>query len=1060
MTVMKNPDRESIEDIYALTPMQEGMLYYHLKDPQQDPFFEQLCVVLTGSVDLQRFEMAWQAVVDTNESLRTLFRWEKLKSPVQMVLKEHPLDYRFYDLREGTLEEIRGLDRQEVFDLRRVPFRITLCLTGEQRYAMIMSHHHILFDGWSSGILLKEFWQAYRALHQGKALSRPVKTPFKVFVRYLGSQDQAGADTFWKGYLEEFDFSPAPFRGPLRPERGESGYFQYVLGPGMYKRLERLGHDGKITAAAVLYTAWGMLLQQYQRRRDVIFAVTGAGRNIPLKGVEDMVGLFITTLPLRVNCRFRERVSDVLADVDTHLRERESVPAASTVLVNDVLEKAGRTMLFDSVVVVENYLLNRETAQPVDGLTMGNYSIMEHTGRDLTVIITPFPQLEIGLAYNESLFDQERIRELCRHFEGILEKILTHPGGRIDDIESLYPAEARRITVVLRRRRQADSPLERTAYAAPEDERQERLVSVWAGVLQLKPDRIGIDDNFFDFGGHSLRAFMLVNRLHKETDVKVPLAEIFQRPTIRQLAAYIGQAKKEEYISLEAAEKRDYYAVSSAQKRFYMLHQLEPGNTAYNVSTVMEVKGRLHRDRLQDVFTQLVRRFEVLRTSFGLVDGEPVQRIHCRVEFSIESWAGPEYSAVEKFIRPFRLSQPPLMRVGLVPLEAEKHLLMLDLHHIITDGISMDLFIRAFIDLYRGVSLPLPRRQYKDFSRWQLNRLAAGELQREATFWSQQLAGELPVLNLLTDFPRPSIQSFAGDRVYVRLDEELCTGVYRLTRQSRTTLFMVLLAALNALLYRYTGQEDILVGTTVAGRDHPDTAEIMGLFIETLVMRNRPRGGQTFSALLQAVRRCTLDAFSHRAYPFGELLKKMADTAVMDVGMNPLFNVMLIVQNVPMTDVSIEGLSFAPVRHDLQTAKVDITLEAAEMSGSIGLHMEYCRQLFRKDTVRRLMEHLVNLLQHVVHTPDTPLDELEVMGEAEQRRLVQEFSGSRNVFEERGGTGTEGCLVHAQVLDRAQQTPHHPALYFDDPESGVNQQVTYDRLIRQAEVLAKLLEEL
>jgi non-ribosomal peptide synthetase component F len=813
-------------------------------------------------------------------------------------------------------------------------------------------------------------------------------------------------------------------------------------------KLEELCKKYRISLSSFFYCVWGLLLLQYHRCGDLLFDTTVSGRTEHIKGVENMVGLFINTLPVRINSLPGENVLDMLQRINLMMLRWKEYEHTSLLFIKELLteyHKAGS--LFDSVMVIENYPLdvkslleNREIPFSVD--FVNNSSIPAY---DLTLLIT-LPgggPITADFIYDNALFDQNTISLITTHFESLFGEMVEDLWKPVSSIE-LPEREKAALRQRFEKARQFVAVPEVT-YIAPADEVEKKLAAIWAEVLKVDRERIGVQADFFAFGGHSLKASLLAAVLHREFNVKVPLAEIFRRPTIRDLARYIKGASETVQPSLELVGKKSYYPSSSAQKRMAALQLLDPGSTAYNVSSAVAVQGPLDTARLGEVFRQLIARHEIFRTSFQYVNGELVQMVQDNVDFAIENIEMGNKS----FVRPFDLSQAPLLRVGLEKTGEERYLLIMDMHHIITDGISMNLFIKEFISFYKGEQLPLPVHRYIDYCQWQTQRLNSGELKSQEKYWLDHLSGELPVLNLRTDFPRPPVQSFAGERMTVHLEEE-CTGeLYKLAAQTGTTLFMIFLAALNILLSRYTSleSEDIIIGTTVAGRDHVDVQNIMGLFIETLALRNKPAGNKRFSAFLNEVKENILNAFENEAYPFRELIQKLG--AANDIGKNPLFNVMLIVQNINMTRLEIEGLTFTPVDFRSTDSKVDFTVEVFEEESGVRFNLEYCTALFRKETMERLALHFTNILKEVVGRPDILLSEIVMLNEREKNQLLGEFSGQD--YEKPAGM----YLKVQQLFERqAQQTPNHIAVVYHENKA------TYRELNERAEALSTIIRGL
>jgi len=461
-----------------------------------------------------------------------------------------------------------------------------------------------------------------------------------------------------------------------------------------------------------------------------------------------------------------------------------------------------------------------------------------------------------------------------------------------------------------------------------------------------------------------------------------------------------------------------------------------------------------------------------------MLEGHPVQRIHSDVIFNINYQSvaakgtiqesdfslGSHENAISQlphqvsdiimdFIRPFDLARPSLMRAELIKVTDSFHFLVLDLHHIITDGFSMDLFIRDLTTLYNGKELPAVGKQYKDFCQWQYSHLQSERVKNSESFWVELFSGEIPVLNLLTDTPRQAVQSFVGDRIYFTIERDLSRRLRQLIRETGSTLFMVLLSALNILLFRYTGQEDIVVGTTVAGRNHPDLESIMGVFIETLALRNFSEANKSFKAFLNEVKTMTLAAYSNQNYPFRELIKRIGGE--IDMGHNPLFNVMLIVQNVEIAQLKAEGLKFVPYPIYSEVSKVDITWEAEEVGDEIRCHLEYCTGLFERETIERFKGHLINILEEITAAPGQKLSEIDFLSAGEKKKVLGEFI-------ERHWRPDENSLpknlrIEQIFEEQVASTPDHIALVAGQTRHAY---LTYKELNEKAELLAKRIEEL
>jgi len=585
----------------------------------------------------------------------------------------------------------------------------------------------------------------------------------------------------------------------------------------------------------------------------------------------------------------------------------------------------------------------------------------------------------------------------------------------------------------------------RAEYEPPRNEIEEKLVNIWEEVLGI--DNIGINHSFFELGGHSLKATNMAAKIFRELNVEVPLREIFKTPTIKGIAEYIKGMEENIYASIAAIEEKEYYPASSAQKRIYTLQQFEIKSTAYNMPKIMIIEGMLDKKRLEGSFKKLIERHESLRTSFELIDEAIVQKVHKEAAFSvdyIEIGEGQTDEIVKGYIKPFDLGKAPLLRVGLIKLAEDKHILMADMHHIISDGVSMGILTKEFAELYGGKELPELRIQYKDYAAWQNEMISSEVMKKQEEHWLNTFHGEIPVLNLPTDFPRPSLQSFEGDRIGYSINKEIIEGIRRIAKETGTTMYMVLLAGFNILLSKYSGQEDIIVGSPIAGRHHTDFTNIIGMFVNTLAMRNYPIGSKTAKEFIEEVKTNALKAYENQDYQFEELVEKIG--VKRDLSRNPLFDVMLVMQNTEMGEIVLNGISIKPYELQNRIAKFDITVSAVETEDSIEMSIEYCTKLYKKETIERMTGHYTNILEKVRQNPDITLEQIEMISEEEKHKLLYEFN---NTYAEYPKDKT----IHELFEEQVARTPDNIAAVYE------NRQLTYRELNEKSNQLARLLRE-
>ncbi|MCX7920819.1 MAG: amino acid adenylation domain-containing protein [Clostridia bacterium] len=576
-------------------------------------------------------------------------------------------------------------------------------------------------------------------------------------------------------------------------------------------------------------------------------------------------------------------------------------------------------------------------------------------------------------------------------------------------------------------------------FEAPTNITEEKLISIWQETLGL--EGIGLNHNFFDIGGHSLKAAVLVSKIHKELNVEVPLGEVFKKPTVKVLAQYIQKAGKSKFSEILPVVEREYYPASSAQKRLYILDQLEGTDIVYNMPGTAAIDGEVDITKLKKALSQMVQRHEALRTSFEMIDEEIVQRVQEDAVLEITYTEAEEEqlgNILSGFVRRFNLGEAPLLRVGLVKTAEKKFVLLVDMHHIISDGISIGIFIREIKDLYYGKVLPPLQIQYKDFTEWQNALFQSDYIKPREKYWLDTFAGEIPVLNMPTDYPRPSEQSFEGNNITFISDKELAGKLNAMAREAGATMFMVLLAAYNVLLSRYAGQEDIVIGSPVAGRSHPDLQGIIGVFVNTLVFRNFPDRNKKFNEFLHEVKQNALKAYENQDYQFEELVNKL--DIKRNLSRNPLFDAAFILQN----HEGAEGIINSAFKNKI--SKFDITLEATETGGILSFRLEYCTRLFKEETIQRLSGHYINILKEITANPEVKLSEIDMLSEEEKSQILFEFNNTKAYYHKEK-------TIQEMIEDQVEKTPENIAVVFKD------KQLTYKEMNIRANQLARVLRE-
>lgn len=1545
----KKIDRKDVADILELTPMQQGMIFHYMYDFESEQYFEQLSLNVTGMVKYEEIKKAWNFVAENNEILRTVFRWDKLEKPIQIILKQKEIPIRQHDIsksnierRKKLLEDIRQKDKEEGIDLQIEPFRVTLCKLEEEEYEMIISNHHILYDGWSNGILLKEFVEAYTDLLEHRQPQRKTKTRFKDFVNWVHQQNPNMQKKYWVNYLSGFYNKTTLSNKIIKDnELSDTRKYSWTLSDEIIKKLGDFTKEKKVRLAVLLYCAWGILLQKYNDIEDVIFGTTVSGRNAKIKGIEDMVGLFINTLPLRIKGEANDKAQDVIERIESMLQQREEYECTPLAEIQKASSIAGNEGIFDTLFIIENYPLDKMLEGKNSKIQINSYVTKEATNYDLTVGVKVFDKVQIDFCYQEKKFHREEIKTLAKYFENTLREILEHPSKRLGDIEifnaeekqkllygfnqspesvggantivtlfqeqvektpnniavkfedveltykelnykanqlarrirkegkmgegiigimlerslemcvailgvlkagaaylpidpaypkdriqymlqdgkidilvsqqylieqiqfketsidikenSLYEEEGSNLqcnsspkdlayviytsgstgkpkgvmvehgsicnaiewrkneyklnekdrilqlfsfsfdgfltsfftpilagaTVVLIKEEDGKNPVkikdcivsekithfiavpslyryilqeitkeeakslkvvtlagekitqdiikkskeinedieianeygptensvvstilrnvstenyksignpiantsvyilgknnelrpfglsgeiclggrglsrgylnkpelteekfifspliigERiyktgdlgrwmkdgtleflgrvdhqvkirgfrielgeienelkecdyirqaivvagedkeenpylcayitsekevdigelreqlskslpeymipsyfitlkeipftpngkvdrkalpepgetmsigTTYEAPMNEMERKLIELWKKTLAVK--EIGTKDNFFHRGGHSLKAASLVSQMHKAFNVEVPLKVLFQLPTIKEMAAYLEKNKKENvYVPVVPLAKKEFYPVASAQKRLFMLQNFEAENIGYNISGALVIEGQLHKEKFEEAFQKLIERHEAFRTSFEIQQEEVIQKIHNTVKFQLSHFESEEEEVealIKNFVAPFELNKAPLFRAGLIRVEEEKHILMLDMHHIIADGTSMGIIIKEFTKLYEGDSLSKLKIQYKEYATWQIEQMRSKAMDTHKDYWLQRFKEEIPVLNIYSDNSRASVQNFQGDTLHFKIEKELTAKVKALAKNTESTVYMILLAAYNVLLSKYSNQEDIVIGSPIAGRNHEDFKEIIGMFVNTLPMRNFPKGEKTFKEFLEEVKENALQAYEHQDYPFDELVDQLK--LQRDPSRNPLFDVMFAMQNMDIPEIQIKDLLFTSYPFHNKIAKFDMSLYASEIEEVLDFQLEYSTMLYSRETVQRLTKSLIQIMDQIVDAPKVLLSDIDILSEEEKNFLIFEKANKSKI-------SVEEKTIHQRFEAQAERTPNNIALIFE------NRTLTYKELNEKANGLARVLRE-
>ncbi|MCP3741598.1 condensation domain-containing protein, partial [Rossellomorea sp. BNER] len=588
-------------------------------------------------------------------------------------------------------------------------------------------------------------------------------------------------------------------------------------------------------------------------------------------------------------------------------------------------------------------------------------------------------------------------------------------------------------------------------YSERLSDTETKLISIWKDILDVR--NVTAEDQFFQLGGNSLKAMKVIGSIQREFNKNIQLKELFTEPTIKKLAAIIDSAvvNGSEQVEITNIGLKDYYPLSSVQKRMYTLHKLDPSSLNYNISTAIRLEGKVNVKKLEDSINSIIKRHETLRTYFDEVNGTVVQKIEESFELNVQYSQKKSFMnekefldrEISEFLKSFDLNKLPLIRVKIVRLEKDIHVVLLDTHHIIFDGASSGVFLQELLTEYNGLDLPKLTFQYKDYVHWNNQLSEKEERVKLKNYWKNLYQDDVPVLSIQTDFSRPANQTFNGNNISFVFDRNMSNQIEEFCSINQVTPYMFFLAGMNVLLAKYSGQEDIVIGTAVEGRNHLDLNNLIGMFVNTIPLRNQPESQSTFMEFLSHVKENTLQAFEHSDYSLEELLD-LLDTG-RDTSRNPLFDVIFTYQNNLIKEFKSADLDISSYEIKKEGSKVDLFFEISQDT-QFQCNIEYNSDLFTKDTIERMGLHFQSLLFQLLNRVNDKLEDIHILIDEERIDLLSTFNDTSAAY-------PKDKTIHQLVEEQAARIPDHTAVVFAD------KRLTYRELNERANQLAWVLRE-
>jgi amino acid adenylation domain-containing protein len=1008
------------EDAYPLSKVQTGLLYHVLYDPNSAIYHEIFVYQVRSALNFDLFRQAVQESVDRHPILRTSFHLGEFSESLQIVHQHGAPHLERFDWRHLSAAEQHKLI-QEWMESEK---HCTLHLQGtsllrlfvhqleDDVFQIVSSYNNILLDGWSEVSLVTELLNRYSAL-QKNSLSAPPPRPsiqyrdFIALERAAMQSQEAGA--YWQKTLDECVVrTVAPSASQLNTNGDEIRMLDVNLPSELLRRLDSLAVAASVSPKHVFMAGHIKVLSLILEQQDLVLGFQTNGRLERLDG-EQVLGMHNMILPLRVNLSRGTWMDLVRQALEV---ERDLLPHRRYPLV-ELQRTLGLRELFDTVFNYTHFHV-AQSLTALSGIEMlgawgmprSHYTLRAEFSRN------PFTgEMHFDLNFNGALIPIEQVQHIAECYTRVFQKMVEDPNVS-HHVENLFSG-SRPAAILLPVGHAAEPIAAEPSLVEQEQETQsavdsrtaapahlkyaaltpmeELLGSMWSQVL--RKEWIQPDDSFFSCGGDSLLATQLMLYVRARLKVDLPIRLLIEgNPTLRTFAERVEQALRSganlSRPPIEPAPRIQAPPLSFAQRRLWFIEYLEPA--VYHMPAAIKVTGPIDHRALERSLNEIVRRHESLRTTFHLADGEPVQRIaeSLAIEvpkvdlFSVAAQKGD--AELKQFIQdemrqPFNLETGPLMRISLIRTGDQEHVLLAVLHHIIADGWSAGIFIREMVPLYEafvsGQPSPLPEQelQYADFAVWQHGWLQGPLLDRQISYWVNQLKGPLPVLDLSGDFPRPQSPRGHGGVAGISVPPELVQKLRLLGNREGCTMFMTMLSAFYVLLHAKVGQEDLIVGTDLANRSSVETETMIGFFVNQVALRLDLSGDPPFTRLLGRVRTVAMEAYLHQDVPFDRVVE--AVNPPRERNRTPLFQVKFVLQNAPRPKLEMGNLHLTELELDTGAAKFDLLVNVLQQDADLRMLWEYSSEIFRESTMQRMADCYLALLESIVANPELKLHE-------------------------------------------------------------------------------------
>lgn len=985
-----------IENISKLTPLQLGMYFLHSSNSDAKAYHWQYGCELFGELDVKKYKESFGNLVNRHGILKTIIRDDIAAEPLQIQLKAVKPDFRFMDVslndeeyNEGLIKKLIQEDFDERFNLsEKPPLRLTLVKLNDHHYYRLWSNHHIILDGWSTGIVLDELDKIYSEKLVGIESKKESKSDFSDYLSWLDSYDVQSSKLYWQGYLKGIENIVEVNADKI--SMGEFVHKDYNFHISNETTLQLKGFlaQNQITLNVAVHFIWALILSKHSNKRDVVFGSVVSGRPPEIEGVDQVVGMFINAIPVRISFsdensllnqlkHFQQSFYDSMPHHYVNLGDITSATIPGKSLINNILtfEKESD----------ESFGLNKESETPY--LIKHEY-VFESTNYNLNFIIKPINGLSITVKYNFASYSEERISKLASDWNTVIGILLDRPDAFINDVildanlinsgvqESSRFAPAADFS--FNNKALIDSSLgHSTEYQR--NEWVNRLKELYAEVLECDVHMIEVEKGFFEMGGHSISAIKILSKLRKEFGLKVNYSSFAKSNRIKDLAGMLKQADKDELPEMIKIEECETYDVSPSQRRMWLLNQLENSGNAYNVYWGYRIQGPFHKMVFERAILKLIQRHEILRTIYTEDTNGTLKQVvvnHDSPVFNISyqpkfQSVGEKSSFIADIInRPFDLRKGPVIRNYILEGENTTEWYIV-LHHIVTDDQTFAILTKEISFLYNEIikgnenAIPILEFQYKDYASW-FNKLnSSGFFKKEISYWKNKLEGKVTSLNIPAEVSRPKPYINEGKSAIFKLDTKAIHNLRIFAKNKNTTLFTALLTYLKIVLKAYSNQESITIGTPLSGRILTQLEGQVGYYLNAVPILTDIDDNDLIEGLLNKVSANISEAYTHGNISFDDLINEL--NIPRDMSRNPIFDVWADYHHNAPSDGKELNLKDCCVEEIIEEfpdspAKFDFTFIFIDDGENVDLHFEYNTSIYSDEIAKNIISSYLHVL--------------------------------------------------------------------------------------------------